>query len=188
MFQSKGLHLSDNETIVYLVILLHSRYHNFQHPQSPFLSLANCHRRRSGRSILLLNLRNNAVEEISGSLRIGRQFHEQIAIGLCLSKLISQFLVLNEPAAIGRLLTIGTQDNILKQSNDLLTILSGGDPVDHLNQTAIHGQFHLSHLGLSQIEVKILGAGCTVIVGKSPCQFQHCDFSPFKNKRKRSPR
>ncbi len=55
----------------------------------------------------------------------------------------------------------------LEGLNDDLAILRGNDAVDHFDQASLNRDLQFRHLSLCQVEVKILLASGTVVVGIS---------------------
>ena len=63
--------------------------------------------------------RDNAGEEVGGSLGVGGQLHEQLVVCLRLSEGVANLLILDELAAVGGLHAVGLEDEILHRLDDL---------------------------------------------------------------------
>ena len=110
------------------------------------------------------------------------KLHEQLAVGFGLGELVPNLLVLDEPAAVGRLLSVGLPNDLLEGVDDLPAVLGRDDAVNHLHEAALGGELQLGHLSLGQVEIEFFRALHAVVVVIGDFLHNHCDFPLSINK------
>nr|DAH17251.1 MAG TPA: hypothetical protein [Caudoviricetes sp.] len=131
-----------------------------------------------GRVHVLCVCGHNAVHKGACLRLVRHQIHVDHAVGRVGLKLGTDRIVLHEQAAVRTLLAVGLHHDLLEQRHQRKLALCRNDLLDVGAHAALHAQLHLGDLSLREVEIEVLGALHTVIVGVGDSLFQHV-ASPF---------